>query len=460
MFTKQQLAAWREQRFEFDGFYDSVAVEEIKNETKILTIKFKSHKIEKEKHILVFEVTTPVLKNINATIFVEEIDKYFNDDVLKNNIILKSNSINIVTTSFNKNLNFTEYLFDDGNTFKATISCDGSSSESATFSLGNSKKKEEEKNIEKCLCKKTTWTADDLKYIVTQARKLQPMGKRQYKDEKTKNRLWLDKNGKVIPSTDRGRKPDEAVDGYYYPYSQYEDFIGNDEKSGMFEDKIFFRDATEKLEKLEKTYFEFAKQLNAVFIKYAVNNCLRKIHFLTQIYHETEMFTKTFEPRTNSGYSGGDEYVGRGMIHITNDFNYLRYYDYKKETTFFDLYKKYRLIIPMNKTQESVGEFNFRTKNLHIPIDKMIEVNEFTKLVASKMEYAVDAAGWYWKFNDSNIDINKLADADDLLRVSASVQHPSVAKSKNIKIGDVGGYYERKKKYDLFLKVFDYENCK
>ncbi len=32
MFTKQQLAAWREQGFEFDGFYDTVAVEEKKED--------------------------------------------------------------------------------------------------------------------------------------------------------------------------------------------------------------------------------------------------------------------------------------------------------------------------------------------------------------------------------------------------------------------------------------------
>ena len=98
-----------------------------------LSIKFKSHNIDKEKHILVFEVTTPVLKNANATIFVEEIDEFFSDKVLKNSLTLKSNSINIVTTSFNKNTNFTEFILDDGNTFKATISCNGFSAESAVL---------------------------------------------------------------------------------------------------------------------------------------------------------------------------------------------------------------------------------------------------------------------------------------------------------------------------------------
>jgi hypothetical protein len=125
-----------------------------KSQQKTLSIKFKSHNIDKEKHILVFEVTTPVLKNANATIFVEEIDEFFSDKVLKNSLTLKSNSINIVTTSFNKNTNFTEFILDDGNTFKATISCNGFSAESAVFSLSNSKNKEDYKNVEKCLCKK------------------------------------------------------------------------------------------------------------------------------------------------------------------------------------------------------------------------------------------------------------------------------------------------------------------
>ena len=135
MFTKQQLAAWREQGFEFDGFYDSVAVEEKKEANKTLSIKFKSHKIDKEKHILVFEVTTPVLKNISATIYVEEVDSLRNDPVLTSKQNIKSNDTTIVTTSFNKNLNFTEFLFDDGNTFKATIICDAFSAESAVFKL-------------------------------------------------------------------------------------------------------------------------------------------------------------------------------------------------------------------------------------------------------------------------------------------------------------------------------------
>jgi hypothetical protein len=39
MFTKQQLTAWRELDFEFDGFYDSVAVEEKKEEEKVIESK-------------------------------------------------------------------------------------------------------------------------------------------------------------------------------------------------------------------------------------------------------------------------------------------------------------------------------------------------------------------------------------------------------------------------------------
>ena len=141
------------------------------SQQKKLTIEFKSHKIDKEKHILVFEVSAPVLKNTKATIFVEEIDKYINDPVLTDKQSIKSNGATIVTTSFNKNMNFTESFFDDGNTFQATITCDGFSAVSPIFSLINSKKKEEEKNVEKCLCKKTTLSADDLRYIVTELRK-------------------------------------------------------------------------------------------------------------------------------------------------------------------------------------------------------------------------------------------------------------------------------------------------
>ncbi len=331
---------------------------------------------------------------------------------------------------------------------------DGKESNSLNLVVAENKDVESKKQ-EKCLCKKSRWSAEDLKQIVTKVRKLESMGEVQYRDEKTNYKKWVDEKGNIVVSKNKkkGYKP------YTYSISIF-DYPTGELGNKTFKDRIFFSDVSEKLEDSERTYDEFAKQLNAVFKNYEINNCLRKIHFLTQIYHETERFTKTYESRTDSGYSGGDAYVGRGLIHITNDFNYLRYYDHVNFSSYFALYKKYRLKVPKNSPEETVDNFNIRTENKHISEEIMEDVNKLSKLVASKMKNACDAAGWYWKHNDNNIDINALADKDDILRVSAAVNHPSVALSKHLKAGDVGGYTDRKKYYDLFLKVFDYENCK
>ena len=69
MFTKQQFAAWREQGFEFDDFYDSVAVEEKKVENKTLTVKYISSSSDDKNIYLTFEIiprsrTNPFVWNV------------------------------------------------------------------------------------------------------------------------------------------------------------------------------------------------------------------------------------------------------------------------------------------------------------------------------------------------------------------------------------------------------------
>ena len=87
MFTKQQLAAWREQEFEFDGFYDSVAVEEKKVENKTLTVKYISSSSDDKNIYLTFEITTPILKNTKAVIFVQEVNAT-NETAINNSVTL------------------------------------------------------------------------------------------------------------------------------------------------------------------------------------------------------------------------------------------------------------------------------------------------------------------------------------------------------------------------------------
>lgn len=68
----------------------------------------------------------------------------------------------------------------------------------------------------------------------------------------------------------------------------------------------------------------FINEMNAMFKKFKINTCKRKIHFISQMYLETISFIYTYESRTEvpSNYKGGVDFQGRGMKQITHDYNY------------------------------------------------------------------------------------------------------------------------------------------
>ena len=108
-----------------------------------------------------------------------------------------------------------------------------------------------------------------------------------------------------------------------------------------------------KLEAGDKTISKLRDNINSVFNEYNVNTCIRKIHFLAQIYHETDRLRTTLEYATNKSYK---PYFGRGLMQLTWESNY-------------KIYKSYRNV-------ECISNYNIIAENLY---------------------YACDSAGWYWK---------------------------------------------------------------
>lgn len=103
----------------------------------------------------------------------------------------------------------------------------------------------------------------------------------------------------------------------------------------------------------DKTVEGFVSGLNKIFKDYSINTCIRKIHFLAQIYHETDKLKTTKE------YGGKDSYkpyVGRGLMQLTWESNY-------------KLYKAY-------SGQDVVTDY---------------------ERVAEELDLTLDTAGWYWK---------------------------------------------------------------
>jgi predicted chitinase len=193
--------------------------------------------------------------------------------------------------------------------------------------------------------------------------------------------------------------------------------------------------------------------MNAMFDKYQINTCLRKIHFLAQSYVETDRFRTTYEYNPKNSYSGGVFYGGRGMKQITHDYNYLEYYDYKNGTTLFSTYMAKRLK-PTKEYLEGVVAFNNRTNNQFISVEEMKSVNQLVEQVSTNIEYAFDSAGWYWNKNKINI----YADKDDIKMVSAKVNHPAATEANSK--GVINGIKERRLYYNLLKEIFKYDECK
>ena len=136
----------------------------------------------------------------------------------------------------------------------------------------------------------------------------------------------------------------------------------------------------------------FSGELNKMFSKFGLNTCKRKIHFIAQMYLETESFRSTCEGiGVCSGYAGGCDFRGRGMKQITHDYNYLAYYDYVSGTSFFKLYLSTRS--GYDSVEKTIGR--------HPKLDKIFYENlkEFTKNLSTNLYYAMDSAGWFSTIN-------------------------------------------------------------
>jgi predicted chitinase len=143
------------------------------------------------------------------------------------------------------------------------------------------------------------------------------------------------------------------------------------------EDKLFYDgDVPQSDQNFEK----LTEVLNASFNKYGIKTCIQKIHFLANMYIETQFFTK-LEEGENKWTDKYKPYIGRGFMHLTHDYHYKEYSNIEGNEDIF-------------------SGTNYKN-------------------VASNMHLAADTAGWYWKKNN----LNKHADKDDI-RATCKVINP------------------------------------
>ncbi len=151
--------------------------------------------------------------------------------------------------------------------------------------------------------------------------------------------------------------------------------------------------------KADQNFNKFAEVLNTSFNKYGIKTCVQKIHFLANMYVETQYFTKLEEGGASFDY---DPYRGRGFMHLTHDYHYKEYSEIEGNTNIFssDNYKK----------------------------------------VAKDLSIAADTAGWFWKKNK----LNDIANTDSILKTTKKIN------------GGTTGYKDRRIAWIKLKEVFNY----
>lgn len=178
----------------------------------------------------------------------------------------------------------------------------------------------------------------------------------------------------------------------------------------------------------------FTDEMNAMFKKFSIKTCKRKIHFLGQMYLETISFTHTYESRDSvpDNYKGGVPFQGRGMKQITHDYNYLAYYVYINKTAHYDTYIKYR------SGYEGVGEcVKNRPKARENGLTETFyeELKTFAKNISENLFHAFNSAGWFSTIHKTDTIAamdNGLEDAD-VVKVTQAINggQNNIAERKN-----------------------------
>lgn len=164
----------------------------------------------------------------------------------------------------------------------------------------------------------------------------------------------------------------------------------------------------------EKTYEKLTEEYNKTCKKHKINTCIRKIHFFAQTYWEADRFRTTLEyssgeylnpdkhddARSNGNTDEGDgpRYKGRGLMQLTWRGTYKSYFD-EVSTANPELVE--------NKTTSELldRKETFEEKYYYFETDaktkKKVKKSTTYKVdgasfVGSKIELAVDSAGWFW----------------------------------------------------------------
>ncbi|WP_289045323.1 CHAP domain-containing protein [uncultured Olleya sp.] len=200
-------------------------------------------------------------------------------------------------------------------------------------------------------------------------------------------------------------------------YVRYNTFYNKKSITEHHEDRLFHGGGG--VPESDRTYERLTEVLNSSFTKFGITKCSHKIHYLANMYTETNYFTATEEFGNNHGYM---PYKGRGFQQVT-DWNHGKAATQaERERT-----SNYKAYSDAEGNQDIYSGTNYLK-------------------VASDIALAADTAGWFWK----RANINAEAEKDDIFGTAKKINNPS-ARSTSA----VNGYSERRAAWIKFKEAFN-----
>jgi predicted chitinase len=209
------------------------------------------------------------------------------------------------------------------------------------------------------------------------------------------------------------------------------------------------------LPKEDKTIERLTEEFNKACREYDINTCIQKIHFLSQIYWESDHFKTTLEYASGEAYNpgkhsdaermghiadgDGPKYKGRGLMQLTWRENQLNY-----------------LIYARNKFEKLKGQSDADIKDRD---------NNFERLISDTLSGGMDSAGWYWSVGKT-VAFAKKAYKEQFREITglklnaAALFADKYQEGISITINGGGnGKAERKRYYDAIKTIINVGGC-
>ncbi len=204
-----------------------------------------------------------------------------------------------------------------------------------------------------------------------------------------------------------------------------------------------------------KSFDKLTEELNKTIAKYKISQCIQKIHFITQLYHESARFTTGLEfdngnyynpngghpeAKNNGNIQSGDgpRYKGRGFMQLTWRNTQIKYLKYASKNT--------------------EGKLKGKTDS-----ELELRSNNYQKYISDDLGYAMDSAGWFWS-NYKKIEFSKKENKNRYAHIiNKPLNEVALNEDKYLSLiskfinGGKKGIKKRANYYQILKSVFRYE---